>query len=79
VRHLCTACGIETHDLPPRVQLVSRWASDGRRFDYYLNHNSHEVTFRAVPGGRNLLVGQGRFNSLTLGPWGAAVLDVEQR
>ena len=74
LRRLCAECDIETCDLPPRVQLMSRFGADGRRMDYYMNHNPNSVTFKAVRPGQDLLAKAACAGTLTLEAYGASVI-----
>jgi beta-galactosidase len=74
VSRLCTECDIPTHDLPLRVQYLTRVGDDGRQVDYYLNHSGEAVTLTPVRPGTNLATGQPTGDRLALEGYGAVVL-----
>ena len=73
--HIYRQCmeGMEVHPMPEHTEHHRR-ESDDRRFDFYLNHSTEPVTVPLRQNGRELLTGLDAETTLTLPPYGAAVV-----
>ncbi len=74
VGYLAATRGIEAHELPQGVELVTR-LRDNRKFHFYLNH-AKEKRHVTLPHGRflDLLSGENREGALTLDRYGVSIL-----